>query len=241
MRSILGSAVPTGERLYKARLRKTALCPFCLTGDIETTKHMWWECTATVECRPELKKEVSQEDLDALPEVTKNCGIIRLAGDGQDEEETWPPREEDDCSDFSYDSDGFLKVAGDCACPSGQGDLRLRGSGAVYYGRGSKHNSVIPIQGAAQGAQRAEIRAALRWASWAWSKTVYITDSQLKNGIEAILQGKKKNQKSHRDLWRRIAASQRLGEPQSRKSQSSSKQETKRRGNVETSQCKNKK
>ena len=42
---------------------------------------------------------------------------------------------------------------------------------------------------------------------WAWSKTVYITDSQqVKSGIEAILQGKKKKQKSHRDLWRRIAA-----------------------------------
>ena len=111
-------------------------------------------------------------------------------------------------SDFSYDSDGFLKVAGDGACPSGQGDMRLRGSGAgVYYGRGSKHNSAIPIQGAAQGAQRAEIRAALRWALWAWSKTVYITNSQQVNdGIEAILQGIKKKQKSHRDLWRRIAA-----------------------------------
>ena len=51
------------------------------------------------------------------------------------------------------------------------------------------------------------LRAALRWALWAWSKTVYITDSQqVKSGIEAILQGKKKKQKSHRDLWRRIAA-----------------------------------
>ena len=148
------------KRLYKARLRKTALCPFCLTGNIETTKHMWWECTATEKCRLELKKEVSQEDLDALPEVTKNFGIIlddpeldewfsRLAGDGQEEEEEWPPREEDDCSDFSYDSDGFLKVAGDGACPSGQGDIRLRGSGAgVYYGRGSTlpQNTYNPTQ-----------------------------------------------------------------------------------------------
>ena len=60
---------------------------------------MWWECAATEECRKDVKKEVSQEDLDALPEVTRNCGIIlvdpelderfsRLAGDGQDEEET---------------------------------------------------------------------------------------------------------------------------------------------------------
>ena len=84
----------------------------------------------------------------------------------------------------------------------------MRSSGArVFSGRRSKHNSVMPIQSAAQGAQRAEIRAALRWALWAWNKTVYITDSQqVKSGIDAILQGKKKKQKSHRDLWRRIAA-----------------------------------
>ena len=130
-----------------------------------------------------------------------------------------PPREEDDCSDFSYDSDGFLKVAGDGPCPSGIEDMRLRGSGAgVYYGRGSKHNSVIPNQGAAQGAQRAEIRAALRWALWAWTKTVYITDSQqVKDGIEAILQGKKKKTKvTQRPLEEtcRGTARQRLAESQ---------------------------
>ena len=111
MRSILGGAVPTGERLFKAGLRRTALCPFCLKGEIETTKHLWWECTATEECRKDVKNEISQEDLDALPEVTKNCGIIldgpeldewfsRLAGEGQEEEEEWPQQGEDDCSDF---------------------------------------------------------------------------------------------------------------------------------------------
>ena len=42
---------------------------------------------------------------------------------------------------------------------------------------------------------------------WAWSKTVYITDSQqVKGGIEAILQGKKRRQRSHRDLWKRREA-----------------------------------
>ena len=38
MKSILGGAVPTGERLFKAGLRKTALCPFCLKGDVETNQ-----------------------------------------------------------------------------------------------------------------------------------------------------------------------------------------------------------
>ena len=84
----------------------------------------------------------------------------------------------------------------------------MRGSGTgAYYGRGSKHNSVIPIQGAAQGAQRAEIRAALRWALWAWSNTVYITDSQqVKRRHRSNSSRKEEKQKSHRDLWRRISA-----------------------------------
>ena len=165
-RSILGGAVPTGERLFKAGLRKTALCLFCLTGQRETTKHLWCECKDTEECRKEVRKEIAKEELDTLPEATKSCGIIlddpeldewfsRLAGAGQEEEKEWPPQGEDDCSDFSYDSEGFLKVAGDGACPNGQGDLRLRGSEAgVYYSRRSNHNPVTPIKGAAQGAQR---------------------------------------------------------------------------------------
>ena len=96
--TILGGAVPTGERLFKAGLRKTVLCPFCLTGERESTRHLWWECPATEECRKEVMKEITKEELDALPEATKSCGIIlddaeldewlsRLAGEGQEEEE----------------------------------------------------------------------------------------------------------------------------------------------------------
>ena len=145
------------------------------------------------------------------------------AGEGQEEEEELPPQGEDDCSDFSYDSEGFLNVAGDGACPDGQGDLRLSGSGAgVHYGRGSKHNSVIQVKGTAQGAQRGEVRAALRSALWAWSKTVYITDSQqVKDGIKAILQGKKEEAEiTQRPLEENCSsiACKRLGETQSCKS-----------------------
>ena len=205
--------------MFNAGLRKTALCPFCLKGDVETTKHMWWECAATEECRKDVKNEISQEDLDALPQATTSCGIIlddpefdewfsRLAGDGQDEEETWPPQEEDDCSDFSYDSDGFIKVAGFGACPNGQGDMRLRGSGVgVYYGRGSKHNSVIPIHGAAQGAQCAENYSSFEMG------LVGMEQNCLHHGLSAGQRRhrgdssrQKEKQKSHRDLWRRLAA-----------------------------------
>ena len=46
MRSILG-AVPTGERLFKAGLRKTALCPSCVKGDVE-------------ECRKDVKNSFTR-------------------------------------------------------------------------------------------------------------------------------------------------------------------------------------
>ena len=55
MRSILGGAVLTGERLITAGLRQTALCPFCLTGETEDIKHLW-QCPATEERREKVRK-----------------------------------------------------------------------------------------------------------------------------------------------------------------------------------------
>ena len=75
MRSILDGAVPTGERLFKAGLRKSSVS-FCLTGERETTRHLCWECTATEEYRKDVRNEITQEAFDALPEATKSCGII---------------------------------------------------------------------------------------------------------------------------------------------------------------------
>ena len=144
---ILGGAVPTGERLFRAGMRKTALCPFCLKGEIETSKHLWWECTATEECRKDVKNEISQEDLEVhcqkSPRVVESFLTIQNSMNGSQHwqgmvkmrKRTWPPQEEDDCSDFSYDSEGFLKVAGDGACPSGQGDYeaeRLRSRSVLW-------------------------------------------------------------------------------------------------------------
>ena len=166
-----------------------------------------------------MRKEIAKEELHTLPEATNSCGISlddpeldewfsRLAGAGQEEEKEWPPQGEDDCSDFSYDSEGFLKVAGDGACPNGQGDLRLRGSGAgVYYGRGSNHNPVTPIKRAAQGAQRGEVRAAFAMG------LVGLEQNSLHHGVSASqrrnrsdFQEEKRKQKSHRDLWKRVTA-----------------------------------
>ena len=55
--------------------------------------------------------------------------------------------------------------------------------------------TTLSQQSKEQHRERNEVRSGqlLRWALWAWSKTVCITESQqVKRGIEAILQGKKK-------------------------------------------------
>ena len=101
---------------------------------------------------------------------------------------------------MSEDSDGFLKVAGDGACPGGQNDRRMVRSGSgLYYGKGHSHNRAWKTEGATQNAQRAEVDAAWRWAAWSWAKQVYMTDSaQVKGTLAKILQGEKIKVKQHR-------------------------------------------
>ena len=52
---------------------------------------------------------------------------------------------EADEADLSYDSDDFLKVAGDGACPAGQDDVRTRRAGCgLWYGE--KHNHIPHVR-----------------------------------------------------------------------------------------------
>ena len=63
--------------------------------------------------------------------------------------------------------------------------------------------TTLSQQSKEQHRERNEVRSGqlLRWALWAWSRTVNITESQqVKRGLEAILQGKKRKKKSHRPL-----------------------------------------
>ena len=110
---------------------------------------------------------------------------------------------------ISIDSEGYIIVAGDGACPEGQSDYRINRAGAgLFYGTNHSHNSDWEIQGPTQNAQRAEVEAAWRWASWAWDKQVCLTDSQqVHDTLEKIIGGEKIKVKKHRDLWRKIERS----------------------------------
>eukprot|EP00973_Karenia_brevis_P043624 6044146-Karenia_brevis.AAC.1 len=51
LRSILAGAVRTQSLLWKAGLVNDSACPYCNDGSIETTEHMWWNCTAWTHIR----------------------------------------------------------------------------------------------------------------------------------------------------------------------------------------------
>ena len=74
----------------------------------------------------------------------------------------------------------FQLVAGDGACPNAALSNKKRRAGCgLYYGKKHSHNSKWEVTGERQDAQRAELMAAIRWASWAWTSQTYLTDSAM--------------------------------------------------------------
>ena len=204
--------------MHRIGLRKTAGCPYC-GAKKETLEHILWHCPAFEEQRKHYKEKYSETR--EMPNATLLAGLIlddkglddffaRLATEEEEgDAEPRPPQVKQEDEEFvDFDEDGFLLVAGDGAAPDGQGDLRTRRAGyGLYYGKGHSHNCFAPVRGIRQNAQRAEVRAALRWIAWSWTKQAYITDSdQTFLGVRALLQGKRRKARSHRDLWRRIEA-----------------------------------
>ena len=102
-----------------------------------------------------------------IPDDTKLDELFaKIALDKEMTEARPPDAMEANDEDLSYDSEDFLKVAGDGACPAGQDDLRTRRAGCgLWYGKNHNPNSGWALEGSSQGAQRAEMRTAARWAA----------------------------------------------------------------------------
>ena len=89
--------------------------------------------------------------------------------EGEEASAPFPPQEKSD-DEAPIDSEGFIRVAGEGACPGGQNEERLRRAGAGRnYGSKHAHNPKWRILGLNPIAQRAEVSASLRWAAWSWS------------------------------------------------------------------------
>ena len=91
----------------------------------------------------------------------------------------------------------LLTVKEACACGT---------QGAGFSTKKATHVTLRwALEGCVQTAQRAEVRAALRWVLWALCKQVYIVDSDyVHKGLQSIIDGRPLKFRSHRDLWRRI-------------------------------------
>ena len=202
----------TGHRLFKAGLRPAPMCLACEREKDDTLEHGPWGCMhpRVAERRKELIEKYGAKALDELPKCVRICGIIPddqqldekfaeiALGETEEETRTERPPMPEESDEMSEDSEGFLMVAGDGACPGGQNDMRMVRSGSgLYYGKKHSHNKYWKTQGTAQNAQRAEVDAAWRWAAWSWSKQVYCTDSaQVCGSLNKIILGKNENEKN---------------------------------------------
>ena len=214
-RLIWAGAIHTGERLHQQGMCSSSRCLFCCDGS-ETYEHVCWDCPAFAEQRKDLLAKYPRDKLDQLPAATRYCGLVvdetsrndhfaTLAVEVADMEAAQPMDQQPE-EEMSVDSEGYAYIAGDGAAPDGQGGLRLWHAGCgLFYKEGHSRNTEWALEGCVQTAQRAEVRAALRWVLWALCKQVYIVDSDyVHKGLQSIIDGRPLKFRSHRDLWRRI-------------------------------------
>ena len=112
-------------------------------------EHALWTCSAMEDKRKELYDKYGKKEIDKLPKASRICGLIpdemkldeifSQIATGNEEENTAVPRppQEEEEDKMSEDSEGYLIVAGDGACPGGGNvDNRLTRSGSgLYYGK----------------------------------------------------------------------------------------------------------
>ena len=70
---ILAGALRTYHRLFRGNMVPEDVCPFCDAGVPETTRHLWWVCTAWSSIR---EKYPEAHRCETAPECTARCGIV---------------------------------------------------------------------------------------------------------------------------------------------------------------------
>ena len=215
LRVILTGSVYTWHRLHRAGKAPSPHCPFCKKKESETAEHLFWECEAWKELRKEYEEEFG---IVTEPMCLRVCGILpeieslRKAQHDIDEHEVGDPmpplREEGETADETHDDDGFLVTASDGACPSQQVEYRIARCGSgLFYGTSHAYNCSWKGRTYTQTAQRAEVRACVRWVRWAWCKTVLWTDAMLVvDGMANLAETGRHGMSMHCDLWDIIEA-----------------------------------
>ena len=75
LRTLLTGCVQSRERLLLGKKARNMLCPHC-QSEPETVTHILWHCPAWQDQRLQILSKFSLDFLLALPECTKQCGIV---------------------------------------------------------------------------------------------------------------------------------------------------------------------
>ena len=81
LRAILAGGVWSQDRLYRARLADSPICPYCHTGEVEDQERMWWKCPAWKHIRQRSAK-VSTLKTPDLPVCFRQCAIATKGMEG---------------------------------------------------------------------------------------------------------------------------------------------------------------
>eukprot|EP00973_Karenia_brevis_P058440 8138979-Karenia_brevis.AAC.1 len=191
LRSILSGAVWTQERLSRANLQESPLCPCCGEG-IEDQSHMWWDCQSwsQIRARHPLAMQFFRSD---WPECLRQCGImtnavsmpctasaplatVDLTQEGavevvEDEEPCTPsvsqlsskPQLAGDLPTCKeYFSGAYVVVFTDGASRGNQHAAYRRAGCGAWWGFDNPRNFGVPLRGELQTNQRAELMATIR-------------------------------------------------------------------------------
>ncbi len=193
------------ERLHKAGLKESPMCPHCGEGP-ETVDHCFWECPRW-EAERQNEFVPSRVEARQLPPCTRSLGIfledeeiVAMCDAYQGAEETWEEQVE---ADTAADrvivwTDGASRHNADC---------RFRRAGAgVWYGSDHALNMSLQLPGKAQTNQRAELFAAIKAIERDRRKLDIRTDSAyVMGGAAALQRGAGVSTSSDNiDLWKRL-------------------------------------
>ena len=79
LRAILAGAIWTQDRLHRAKLASSPICPYCTTGAVEDHEHLWWKCPAWQPVR-QMYAQACDIDSAALPACTASQQGARVHG-----------------------------------------------------------------------------------------------------------------------------------------------------------------
>ena len=209
LRTLFSGGPKSDARLIKAKVIKWRPCQHCTQQVVEDADHIFGTCQAWKKEREAGMGKDAEEQIRKMDPCLRTMGIVPKDTEleeeverenkklkHEEEEEGMPPdRNQGETEDELWvwrrrgqEWQRRLVAATDGSCPDQQMPMRFRRSAAaLFVGKGHAMNCSIKLKTKAQGAQRAEVKGAARWAAWAQVPMELWTDSeQVVKGLNSI-------------------------------------------------------